>query len=202
MTLAAHVSSPSDHWHIRVVESVAETEAELLVRFVGFHEPAAARDSVDFPLLRQYLSLSLEYRLPLGILLRDDRRIPQVGTVICSEIQGVSDHPVHPHVKNVELRGEAAPRYLSTQHPRFEELVLVRQIAAAAITHERLWCILQGSSIVQIKTISPEKEEELRSWIRGDGQGATREQSQRVAERGKWEMSRKTRSTKSTMAGR
>jgi hypothetical protein len=159
-------------WHILIVASLTETETELQVRFRGGEVAAVGPAVPDRPLLHQYLSSSLLYGLPLGILFGEDRRILQVGTVVCTEVRGVSDHPHYQHVKNVELGGEAAPRFLSKQHPRFEDML--HRLTSSAATQQLVWCIIQGSTIVEIKTLSQEEDEALcqrmlppAHWARG-----------------------------------
>jgi hypothetical protein len=131
---------------------------------VGGESATVASSVPDYQLVRQYLSTSLLYRLPLGLLFGADRRTFQVGTVVYTEVQGVSDHLHHVHVKQVDLGGEAAPKYLSKIHPRFEEML--RLLTISVETRELVWCILQGSTIVEITSLGCDESNALCQWIR------------------------------------
>ncbi len=162
-------------WCFKIVASLDDRESELKVQFIGDAVPLPVSTALDRAEALQYLSFSVRRGAAIGVRFGEDTCILDLGTLICTEVLEITDRIGYPHLSSVELGGEAAPRYLSKQHPRHDEML--RRLTEAATTQAFVWCVLQGSTIVDVKVRSRNENESLWRWMREQGQGADERRS-------------------------
>jgi hypothetical protein len=157
-------------WCFKIVACLDDQESELKARFIDDASPRPVSASLDRAEALQYLSFSLRRSAAIGVLFGEDSGILDLGTLICAEVLEVGESTQYPHLSSVELGGEAAPRYLSKHHARYEGML--GQLTEAATTQTLVWCVLQGSTIVDVKVLSGDENDILCRWMRDQGQHA------------------------------
>jgi hypothetical protein len=160
--LAPRLTFP--RWRIALVVSLTEAETETQVRLERGDVAVFANNHPDRRSLLELLLFSLREGCPIGVLSGEGRVIMQVGTIHRGQVLGVSQNIHHDQVLNVDLGGEAAPKYLSKNHPQIAEML--RDVTRSAETEQALWYVIQGSSIVDTMILPSDEDEALCSWFR------------------------------------
>jgi hypothetical protein len=168
MTFRLPNATTPGQWCFKIVAALDERETEMQVQFLGDPAPLPVRTVQDRWSVLQHLSMSLRHGLAIAVLFGQDKSILEVGTVRFIEVLEVGDNPRYPHLRCVELGGEAAPRYLPKQHPRYDEML--RQLTEAAATQAFVWCVIQGATIVDVRVLSRVEDDLLCQWMRAHGQ--------------------------------
>jgi hypothetical protein len=158
----------SDPWEIAVVESLDETANGTRAAFVGGKTANLSRAHPEARSLRDWLGFSLRYRCPIALVFSPDEQVAHAGKIDRNDVVEVADDERLPHMVNVTFGGAPAPRYLAKGHPRYPEMR--RLIDRSLAEQQPIWCVIEGSSIMDAQMLSPEEDEALCRWIQEQGQ--------------------------------
>jgi hypothetical protein len=151
-------------WQIQIVNSLDESGPEARIEFVDGRSAASATSHPDWPVIRQWLLFSVRQRCPIAVLTSADDRLSAAGSIERNEVAELADNPRLPNLVDVTLRGSPAPVHLAKSHPRFAELL--EALALSQTTRRIVWCVIQGSSIADVKVFAPDEDESLCRWLR------------------------------------
>jgi hypothetical protein len=157
-------------WRYRIVTSVTVTGDGMELTFAGGDKAVVAGGWTTQQALLPFISYSLRYRYPVAFQFGPGNCVSQGATIDCNEVTEIADNERHPHLLDVTFCGEPAPKYLARGYPRYQEMLdLVRR---SNETGQPVWCVIQGSTIVDVQLLTPEEDEVLGRWMQEHGQGA------------------------------
>jgi hypothetical protein len=170
MTSKLPTETTPGQWCFKIVADLDDREPQLRVRFLGDASLLPVNSTAERWWNVQVLSTSLRYGGIIGVLFGEDGGIVDLGTIDREPVQELSQNPRFAHLTDVQFEGMGLPKHLWKEHPQYEEML--RQLTQAAAAQTFVWYVLQGSTIVDVKELTPEVDDFLCRWVREQGQRA------------------------------